>query len=336
MKRREFIAGVGSAVASLPSLPLAVRAEQPALPVIGLLSSAPFGSNFAAFRRGLAETGHVEGQNVVFEYRTADNHFDRLPALAEDLVRRRVAAIFAAANLNPALAAKAASRVTPIVFVMGADPVGTGVVASLSRPGGNITGVTGLSGELLSKQLALLHELVPAAETVGFLWNHTNAGPSETCRVDPIGGCGWYGDEVARALGVQLMRVFASTPSDIDRAFATLAEQRIGALLVGADVFFEAQREQIIALAAHYAIATFSGAAETARSGALATYGPDYSDAFRTAGQYVGRILNGEKPGDLPVQQANRFKFAINLKTAKALGLSIPPNLLAIADEVIE
>jgi putative ABC transport system substrate-binding protein len=186
MRWREFIAGLGSAATSLPSLPLAVRAEQPALPVIGLLSSAPFETYsddlFAAFRRGLAETGHVEGRNVVFEYRTAENHFDRLPALAEDLVRRRVAAIFTAVNVNPALAAKAASRVTPIVFFMGADPVRSGVVASLSRPGGNITGVTVLAGELFSKQLALLHELVPAAETVGFLADHTNPGFSEAAR----------------------------------------------------------------------------------------------------------------------------------------------------------
>jgi putative tryptophan/tyrosine transport system substrate-binding protein len=224
MRRREFIAGLGSA-ASLLSLPLAVRAEQPALPVIGLLSSTPFeaySDEFAAFRRGLAETGHVEGQNVAFEYRTAENHFDRLPALADDLVRRRVAAIFTAANVNPALAAKAASRVTPIVFFMGANPVLSGVVASLSRPGGNITGVTTQNGELVGKRLALLHELVPAAETVGYLSNPSNAGPS-----------GRDVDELARALGVQLLTLYASTPSDIDRAFATLAEQRIGALLVG-------------------------------------------------------------------------------------------------------
>jgi putative tryptophan/tyrosine transport system substrate-binding protein len=335
MRRREFIAGLGSAAASLPSLPLAVRAEQRALPVIGLLSDAPFetlSDLLADFRRGLAETGHVEGQNVAFEYRTAENHFDRLSALADDLVRRRVAAIFTAANVNPVLAAKTASRVTPIVFFMGGDPVLSGLVASLSRPGGNITGVTALSSQLFGKQLALLHELVPAAEAVGFLWNPTNAGSSETARK--------YVDEAARAVGVQLTRVLASTPSDIDRAFATLAELRIGALLVGADVFFGAQREQIIALADHYAIATSfgggSGALRLVEIGALTSYGADLPDAFRVAGQYVGRILNGEKPGDLPVQQSTRFKFAINLKTAKALGLTIPPNLLAIADEVIE
>jgi putative tryptophan/tyrosine transport system substrate-binding protein len=278
----------------------------------------------------LAETGHVEGRNVAFEYRTAENHFDRLPALADDLVRRRVAAIFTVANLNPALAAKAASRVTPIVFSMGADPVLNGVVASLSRPGGNITGVTTLGGELFGKQLALLHELVPAAKTVAYLVNRTNPGYSETLLKERA--------EAARALGVQLLILDASMPSDIDRAFATLAEQRIGALLVGADAFFAAQREQLVALAAHYAIATSFGGgnAKTVEIGALTHYGPDLSDAFRRAGQYVGRILNGEKPGDLPVQQSTRFKFAINLKTAKALGLTIPPNLLAIADEVIE
>ena len=333
MKRRQFIAGLGGAAASLPSLPLAVRAEQPALAVIGLLSSTPFetlSDGLAAFRRGLAETGHVEGQNVAFEYRSAENHFDRLPALADDLVRRRVAAIFTAANVNPALAAKAASRVTPIVFLMGANPVATGVVASLSRPGGHITGVTTLGGELFSKQLALLHELVPAAETVGFLWNPINAGTSERGRK--------YALDVARALGVQLLILDASMPSDIDRAFATLAEQRIGALLVGSEALFGAQREQIIALAAHYAIATSfgSGNAKNVEIGALTSYGADYSDAYRLAGQYVGRILNGQKPGDLPVQQSTRLRFVINLKTAKALGLTIPPNLLALADEVIE
>jgi putative tryptophan/tyrosine transport system substrate-binding protein len=331
MKRRDFIAGI-SAAASLPSLPLAVRAEQPALPVVGLLSSSPFetlSDEFTAFRRGLAETGHVEGRNVAFEYRTAENHYDRLPALADDLVRRRVAAIFTGPNVNAALAAKAASRVTPIVFVMGANPVSAGVVASLSRPGGNITGVTVLAGELFGKQLALLHELVPAVETMGFLWNPTNAGSSETGRKNGL--------EVARALGVQLLILDASMPGDIDRAFATLAERRIGALLVGADAFFAgAQRDQIIALAAHYAIATFHQAPIDVEIGALASYGADYSDAFRLAGQYVGRILNGEKPGDLPVQQSTKFKFAINLKTARALGLTVPPNLLAIADEVIE
>jgi putative tryptophan/tyrosine transport system substrate-binding protein len=327
MKRREFIAGLGGTVA----WPLAAQAQQPALPVIGLLSSTPFetySDEFAEFRRGLAETGHVEGRNVAFEYRTAENHFDRLPALAEDLVRLRVAAIFTATNVNPVLAAKAASRITPIVFFMGADPVRSGVVASLSRPGGNITGVTGLTGELSNKRLELLHELVPAAKTVGFLANRANPGFSETADK--------YRAEAARALGVQLLILDASTPSDIDRAFATLAEQRIGALLVGADAFFGAQSKQLVALAAHYAIATSHFLVKSVEDGVLTSYGVDGSDAFRLAGQYVGRILNGEKPGDLPVQQANRFKFAINLKTAKALGLSIPPNLLAIADEVIE
>jgi putative tryptophan/tyrosine transport system substrate-binding protein len=327
MRRRDFIAGLGGVVA----WPLTARAQKPALPVIGLLSSTPFegySDLLAAFRRGLAETGHVEGQNVGFEYRTAENHFDRLPALADDLVRRRVAAIFTAANQNAALAAKAASRVTPIVFMTGADPVESGVVASLSRPGGNITGVTLLATEVSVKRLALLHELMPAAETVGYLANRTNPGYSETVLKERA--------EAARALGVQLLILNASTPSDIDRAFATLAEQRIGALFVGADAFFGVQREQIIALAAHYAIATSHSGPESVKLGALTSYGTDYSDAFRLAGQYVGRILNGEKPGDLPVQQATRFKFAINLKTAKALGLTIPPNLLAIADEVIE
>jgi putative tryptophan/tyrosine transport system substrate-binding protein len=232
MRRRDFIAGLGGAVA----WPLAARAQQRALPVIGLLSSTPFETYsvelFPAFRRGLAETGHVEGQNVVFEYRSAEDHYDRLPALVDDLVRRRVAAILTVGSLNSVLAAKAASRVTPVVFSTGADPVASGLVASLSRPGGNITGVTALQGELFGKQLALLHELVPAAEAVGFLWNLTNASSSETG--------GNYVREMARAVGVQLVTLFASTPSDIDRAFATLAALRIGALLVAADAFFGA------------------------------------------------------------------------------------------------
>jgi putative tryptophan/tyrosine transport system substrate-binding protein len=331
MRRRGFVAGLGGAAASLPSLLLAVRAEQPALPVIGLLSSVPFetnGGGLAAFRRGLAETRHVEGENVALEYRTAENHYDRLPALADDLVRRRVAATFTASNVNPALAAKAASRVTPVVFLMGADPVLSGLVASLSRPGENITGVTILAGEITAKRFALLHELVPAAETVGFLANRTNLGFSETAMK--------HGAEVARALGVKLLILDASTPSDIDRAFTTLAEQRVGALFVGADSFFVAQSEQIIALAAHYAIAISQPGPESVKLGALTSYGVDGSDAFRLAGQYVGRILDGEKPGDLPVQQSTRLNFAINLKTAKALGLIIPSNLLALADEVIE
>jgi putative tryptophan/tyrosine transport system substrate-binding protein len=327
MKRREFIAGLGGAAA----WPVVAQAQQPALPVIGLLSSVPFetySDEFAEFRRGLAETGHVEGRNVAFEYRSAENHYDRLPALADDLVRNRVAAIFTATNVNPVLAVKAASQVTPIVFFMGADPVRSGVVASLSRPGGNITGVTVLTAELTNKRLELLHELLPAAKTVGFLLNRANPGFSETADK--------YRAEAARALGVQLLILDASTPSDIDRAFATLVEQRIGALLVGSDSFFGAQSKQLVALAAHHAIATLHTNAKNVEIGALASYGADFSDAFRLGGQYVGRILNGEKPGDLAVQQSIRFKFAINLKTAKALGLTIPPSLLAIADEVIE
>jgi putative tryptophan/tyrosine transport system substrate-binding protein len=219
-------------------------------------------------------------------------------------------------------ARKAASRVTPIVFFMGANPVLSGVVASLSRPGGNITGVTTQNGELVGKRLALLHELVPAAETVGYLSNPTNAGSSETAMKRNA--------EVAHGLGVQLLILDASTPSDIDRAFATLAEQRIGALLVSSEALYTAQREQIVALAVHYAIAVSDFYEKGVEIGALTSYGADFSDGFRLAGQYVGRILNGERPGDLPVQQSTKFKFAINAKTAKTLGLTIPPNLLAM------
>jgi putative tryptophan/tyrosine transport system substrate-binding protein len=327
MKRREFIAGLGGAAA----WPFAVRAQQ-ALPVVGFLfssTSKEAGPYIAGLTAGLAQTGYVEGRNVAFEYRMAEDHFERLPALANDLVRRRVAVIVTAGNAPPALAAKAATQALPIVFMIGADPVKSGLVASLARPGGNITGVTVLSGELHPKRLAMLHELVPAATTIAHLINHANpANVTEAYSKEHV-------DAVNR-LGVRQLILKAANPSEIERAFATIAEQRGDALVVAADSFFLAQRAQIVALAAHYRVPASYFLREFVEAGGLTSYSAPPGDAYRQAGVYAGRILNGEKPGDLPVQQPTRFELAINLKTAKALGLTIPPNLLAIADEVIE
>jgi putative tryptophan/tyrosine transport system substrate-binding protein len=273
----------------------------------------------------LAQAGYVEGRNVAFEYRTAEDHYERLPALADDLVRRRVTVIVTVSG-PPTLAAKAATQAVPIVFMIGADPVYSGLVASLARPGGNITGITTVAGELTLRRLGLLHELVPAATTVAFLTH-------------PANGEAGFRKEAADAvsrLGVRPLILTAANPSDIERAFAALAEQRIAALVVAPNVFFTAQRVQIVALAARHRIPTSYARREFIEAGGLTSYGASFGDVYRQAGVYVGRILNGEKPGDLPVQQPTRFESVINLKTAKALGLSIPTNLLAVADEVIE
>jgi putative ABC transport system substrate-binding protein len=235
--------------------------------------------------------------------------------------------IFTAGNFPPALAAKTATQTIPIIFMVGADPIKSGLVASLARPGGNITGVTVLVMEVLLKRFALLHEMVPAATTMAFLYNHANPIPEAALKELA---------EAARHLGVRLLILKAANPSEIERAFATLAEQRCGALLLGADTFYSAQRAQIVALAARYRIPASYSRREFIEIGGLTSYGTNFGDAYRLAGAYVGRILNGEKPGDLPVQQPTRFELAINLMTAKALGLTIPPNLLALADEVIE
>jgi putative ABC transport system substrate-binding protein len=301
------------------------------MPVVGILNSTTieaFHDYLAEFRSGLAELSFVEGRNVAFEHRAAEDHYDRLPGLADDLVRLRVAVIFTAANTPPALAAKAATQTIPIVFEIGADPVEIGLVASLARPGGNITGVTNLAGELSKKRLAALHELVPAATTVAFLVNPSNPAFSP-------GGLLRYQAE-ARAVGIRLLVLDASTPSDIERIFATLAEQRVGALIVGPEAFFNTQRAQLVALAARYAVPASYANPQAVEIGGLISYSAAYQDAFRDTGRYVGRILNGERPGDLPVQQSTRFEMTINLKTAKALGLTVSPNLLALADRVIE
>ena len=327
MRRREFITLVGGAAA----WSLAARAQQPAKPVVGILYSAPIdglGDETSAFRAGLAEIGYIDGRNVSFEYRSADNHMDRLRALANDLVHRRVAVIFSASTAATVLAAKAATNEIPIVFSMGADPVGIGAVASLARPGGNVTGITVLAGELIGKRFELLHEIVPTAATVAYLVNTTNPAFSEAALNMRA--------ENARAAGLRLLVVDASSPNDIDRAFASLVAENAGALLVGPDTLFQTQRDQIVALAARYRIPASYPWPDDVSAGGLFSYGADFRDVFHKAGTYVGRILKGEKAADLPVQQPTKFRFAVNLKTAKVLGLTVPPHILARANEVIE
>jgi putative ABC transport system substrate-binding protein len=326
MRRREFIAGLAGAVA----WPLGARAQQPALPVIGWLDqgSAGIRREFVdAFRLGLAEMGFVEGRNVALEYRYADGYLDRLPARAADLILRRVAVI-AAPSGGSAIAAKAATQSTPIVFTMGGDPVAYGLVASLDRPGGNLTGVAILGAEIAAKRLDLLHKLVPNAQSIAMLVG----------RVDSLYVQAESRDiqSAARALGVRLLLLNARNENDIAAAFSTLIEQKVGALLIGGSVLLDDARDQIISLAARHAIPAMFFWSYSASAGALLSYGPDNADASRQVGSYVGRILKGEKPADLPVVQATKFELAINLRTARALRLDIPPTLLAIADRVIE
>jgi putative tryptophan/tyrosine transport system substrate-binding protein len=302
------------------------------MPVIGILYSGTqeaFQADLNAFRTGLAELGFIGGKNVDFEYRYAENQLDRLPALASDLVHRRATVIFSANTAATILAAKAATNSIPVVFSMGADPVAIGAVASLAKPSGNITGVTVLAGELIGKRLELLHEIVPSAETIGYLVNTANPAFSEAALKVRT-------DSAYDSLGLRLLIVDASTPSDIDRAFESIVSKKAGALLVGPDTLFQAQQAKIIALAARYGIPASYPWPEDVSAGGLFSYGADFLDVFHKAGVYVGRILNGEKPADLPVQQPTKFKLAVNLKTATVLGLEIPMSLLARADEVIE
>jgi putative tryptophan/tyrosine transport system substrate-binding protein len=327
MRRREFIKSIGGAAITLP---LAARAQQPAMPVIGFLNSgypAERASFVAAFRQGLKETGCVEGQSVAIEYRFAEGHYDRLPSLASDLVHRQVSVIAATGDTVAALAAKGATTTTSIVFVIGSDPVKEGLVASFNRPGGNITGVSVISSALVSKQFELLHELVPQATVVGVLLNPSN--PNANFELSDL-------QSAARSMGLQLVVARADTESGIESAFASLVQQQAAALLVEPDAFFLDRREQLVALAAHQAIPTIYSRREPPAIGGLMSYGTNFADVYRQAGVYVGRILNGTKPADLPVMQPTKFELVINLKTAKTLGLTVPDRLLAIVDEVIE
>jgi len=324
MRRREFIAGLGSTVA----WPVVARAQQPALPVIGFLSTATrTNARFAPFHQSLKEAGFVEGQNLTIEYRSAEGHYDRLPALAADLVRRRVTVIVTSGTPH-AIAAKAATATIPIVFGIGDDPVRLGLVASLARPGGNATGINFFAQELVAKNLALLHELVPKAVRVAVLLNPANVPPAETTLRQV--------QEAARAIGLQIQVLNASTSREIDAAFATLAHERPDALFVAPDAFFIGRRVQIATLAARDRIPTAYVGREFVEVGGLMGYGTDLADRLRQTGVYTGKILNGAKPADLPVAQATKFTLAINLNPAKALGLTIPETLLATADEVIQ
>jgi len=324
--RRKFLATLGGAAAAWP---FAMHAQQPAMPVIGFLNGASpdgYAPYVAAFRQGLKEAGYVDGQNATIEYRWAEGHYDRLPALAADLIQRKVTVI-AATTTPAAQAAKAATSTVPIVFTTGGDPIKLGLVASLNRPGGNVTGVSNLNVELGSKQLGLLRELVPATTAITILMNPNFPGTESQ-----LGDV----EAAARTFGLQLVALRAGTDREIDTAFATMAQQGGGALVVGADPFFLERRDHIVALAARHAIPAIYWTREFAVAGGLMSYGTDFADSYRQAGVYTGRIVRGEKPADLPVQRSTKFEFVINFRTAKALGLAVPNSMQLLADEVIE
>jgi putative tryptophan/tyrosine transport system substrate-binding protein len=324
MRRRDFII----LLAGASGWPSAVRAQHKAMPVIGFLSATspgPLAPSLAAFRQGLSETGYVEGQNVAIEYRWAEGRYDRLPALAADLVSRKVDVV-ATGNPPSALALKTATSTIPIVFISG-DAVADGLVASLARPGGNLTGLSIFTAELMPKRLEVISELVPRAGVIALLVNPNNAGAERIVRDVR---------EAAGAKGVQLHILKAGTESEIDAAFAALVELHAGALLIGTDPFFGSRREQLVGLAAHHNVPAIYPWPDFAKAGGLISYGASSTAAFREVGIYVGRILKGEKPADLPVQQPTTFELVVNLNTAKELGITVPPSVLARADEVIE
>jgi putative ABC transport system substrate-binding protein len=327
MRRREFISLLGGAAAAWP---LAARAQQPAMPVIGYLSSFPADINpkfTQAFGQGLNDAGFFEGRNVTIEYRwDEEGRYDRLPTMAADLVGRRVAVLFAS-PIPAALAAKAATATIPIVFAIGSDPVETGLVVSLNRPGGNVTGATFLSVELGAKRLELLRDLLPKIASIGLLVNPNNPNAAVQTKEMQV---------ATTALGLQLNIVSAGSQSDFDNAFETLVGQRTDALVLSADPFFFSHRDQLVALAMRSPVPAIYYAREFALAGGLISYASSFGDSFRQAATYVGRILKGEKPADLPVLQPTKFELVINLKTANALGINIPPSLLVRADEVIE
>jgi putative ABC transport system substrate-binding protein len=326
MKRREFITLIGGAAATWPVI---TRAQQPAMPVIGYLGSGTLETarSITNIHRGLSETGYVEGRNLAIEYRWAEHRLDRMPALAADLVHRRVALIIAPSTPS-ALAAKAETHSIPIVFQIAGDPVKTGLVASLNRPGGNLTGISNLYVEVAAKRLELLHEVVPAALSMALLTNLTNPvfGEPEASELQAA----------ARVLGVRLLVLNASDPSEFEGGFATLARERAGALLIGGDTVFFSRPDQLVALAARYKMPTMYPSREHTTAGGLMSYGTNFSEAFHQVGVYAGRILMGEKPADLPVQLITKMELAINMKTAQGLGLTFPLPLLGRADEVIE
>jgi putative tryptophan/tyrosine transport system substrate-binding protein len=325
MKRREFITLLGGAAATWP---LTARGQQGAMPVIGFLdptSPDTFAHRLLGFRQGLKETGYVEGENVAIAYRFAENQIDRLPDLAGDLVRRQVAVIVTLAN--GALAAKAATTTTPIVFSVAEDPVKVGLVASLARPGGNLTGINFLSAELAAKRLELVRELVPAAIRISMLVNPTGPNSESTLR---------DAQSAARAIGLEIQVLNASTSREINMAFATFIQERPDALFIDIDPFFTSRRIQLVHLASHHRMPTTYPGRQFAEVGGLMSYGSDLTDAWRQVGVYTGRILKGAKSADLPVVQATKFELVINAETARTLGLDLPPQLLARADEVIE
>jgi putative ABC transport system substrate-binding protein len=327
MRRRDFIGGIAGAAGAWP---LTARAQQPTIPTVGFLNSGSaegYGARVVAFKKGLQETGYTDGQNVQIEYRWAEGHFDRLPAMAADLVQRKVAVIVAGGSPNPALAAKAATKTIPIVFTNGSDPIADGLVTNLSRPGGTITGVTFFSNVVLPKRLGLLRQLLPNAGLIAVLINPNNAS-TEALKKER--------EKSASEGGERVILVAVSNEREIDSAIASVVQQHAGALLVDADGLFRSHSSQLVELAAHFSLPTSYGDREYVVAGGLMSYGPSIADGYRQGGTYAGQILKGTSPGDLPVLQPTKFEFVLNLGTAKTLGINIPSGVMAIVDEVIE